>query len=103
MRHPETLGTYRRTGNVVIAMVLLLASALLTGTLTGTASAQTPPSATPVAAVVTDHDANSSPGRDVPLLERIPAWQVTGVIMLAGLIATIVLFLGVRFRGQEPA
>jgi hypothetical protein len=33
--------------------------------------------------------------------ERVPAWQVISTVLLGGLVATLVIYLDVRFRGED--
>ncbi len=90
MRRPAPLLTL-----ALVALVVSLLPSLVVG------AAQATPEATPAALIVASAETGDPPGRrEKPLLEHIPAWQVTGGILLGAVVATIVLFLVVRFRGQ---
>jgi len=91
----------RRSAPFVALTLVALLATMLPGAIASVAQAT--PASTP-AAVLAAVDAEDPPAaREKPLLERIPAWQVTGAILLVAFIATIVLFVTVRLRGQGPA
>jgi hypothetical protein len=69
-----------------------------------TSAAQPVATATPAVARAAAPDTTEASGDDgPPLLEQVPAWQVTDGILLATVLATIVLYLTVRFRGRASS